>query len=184
MSFLLCLSARRQGLVRGVREATCWPLPCPSGRSTPTVRSPHRHLDSVLAERHADSGPSTTVLCPHSSHKRTPLPGEEPFTCSSPAPSRRLRPTRRTRGGCATLASLRAAVHFPTWLGAYLPSATARKVKVPRPARQLELLVGRKFAYTSTSIRGEAMPTVDWIGLFMGSHRVRSFTSDRTLKRF
>ena len=90
-----------------------WPVRCPSGRSTPTDRSPHPHLDSVLAERHADSGPSTTVLCPHSSHKSTPLPEEEPFTCSSPAPSRRLRPTRRTRGACATRASLRAAVHFP-----------------------------------------------------------------------
>jgi hypothetical protein len=54
--------------------------------------------------------------------------------------------------------------------GACWSSLTKRLVgSKPRPARQLELLLGRKLAYTSTSIGGQDMPTVYWIGLFMGS---------------
>jgi hypothetical protein len=40
-------------------------------------------------------------------------------------------------------------VHSSTWLGAYLPPATAGKVWQPRPARQLELLVERVGLFVS-----------------------------------
>jgi hypothetical protein len=43
-------------------------------------------------------------------------------------------------------------LHSVAWLRAYMPPAVTDKVYQPRPARQLELPVKPKLAYTSTSI--------------------------------
>ena len=49
-----------------------------------------------------------------------------------------------------------------------MPIVSSSKVKLARPARQLELLVKPKLAYTSTSTGSRVAPTIVEIVLLMG----------------
>jgi hypothetical protein len=53
-----------------------------------------------------------------------------------------------------------------------MPVVSASKVKRPRPARQLELLVKPKLAYTSTSTGSRATPTAHRIGVLLAEASV------------
>ena len=77
-----------QGCGGGVGDAAFVALPTSpnplwSMRSAAVSLLPHSHPEKVLPELQAETGPSSTVLCPHSSHTRM-ISLEELFTGQPP----------------------------------------------------------------------------------------------------
>src|SRR5918994_807975 len=73
-----------QGDAGGVRNVAVVAPPAPPNPSwlRPSARvsrSPHSHPKEIVPEDHTERGPSSTILCPHSSHTRMP-PLEGSFT--------------------------------------------------------------------------------------------------------
>ncbi len=129
-------------------------------------RSPHSHPKEASPKPHTEAHPSSTVLSPHSSHKRTTYL-EDPFIHQPPPLSWRRKRPSYVRG--ARTSEL--PVDLPlrkARLRAYTSTPGVDKIYLPLPVRHLELVVEPKLAYTSTSTATCAMPRLRRIGLVTG----------------
>ena len=88
---------------------------------------PHSHPKEVLPERHTESGPSSTVLSPHSSHTRTTLL-EEPFTFQTPSSVVPATANYLARPGVGTDLTSSELLCSVAWLRAYMPPTLVDKV--------------------------------------------------------